>query len=45
MGGILCDMENMKISCNLILAGSYLWEGDIILYFFLVSVVLAMALN
>ena len=21
MGGILCDMENMKVSCNLILAG------------------------
>ena len=24
MGGFLCDMENMKISCNLILAGWHL---------------------
>ena len=24
MGGILCDIENMKITCNLILAGWYL---------------------
>ena len=24
MGGFLCDMENMKISCNFILAGWHL---------------------
>ena len=31
MGGILCDMENMKISFNLILAGWDLKEGDLLL--------------
>ena len=34
MGGILCDIENMKISCNLIIAGWHLKERDLILYFF-----------
>ena len=37
MGGILCDVENMKISCNLMLAGRHLWECDIILDFFSLS--------
>ena len=30
MCGILCDVENMKFSCNLILAGWRLLESDII---------------
>ena len=33
MGGILCDMENMKITCNLILAGWHLWERVILDFF------------
>ena len=34
MGRTLCDMENKKISCNLILAGWHLSERDLILDFF-----------
>ena len=34
MGGILCDVENLKISCNFILAGRHLLERDIVLDFF-----------
>ena len=34
MGGILCDLENMKISCSLIIAGWHLQELDLILEFF-----------
>ena len=34
LGGILCDIENMKISCNLIIAGCHLKERDLILDFF-----------
>ena len=34
MGGILGDIKSIKISCNLILAGSYLYGRYIILYFF-----------
>ena len=45
MVGILWDVENMKISCNSILAGCYLQEDDIILDFFLASVILAMTLH
>ena len=33
-GGILCDMENMKISYNLILAAWHLEEREIDLDFF-----------
>ena len=33
-GGILCDMENLKISCNLILAAWHLKERDHNLDFF-----------
>ena len=48
MGGILCDdienFENMKISCNIILAGWHLSKRDIILGFVLASVVLAITL-
>ena len=45
MGGILCDIENMKISCNLIIAGWHLKEHDLILDFFLASVIVTMTLN
>ena len=45
MGGILCDIENMKISCNLVIAGWHLKERDLILYFFLASVIVTMTLN
>ena len=34
MDGVLCDVENMKISCNLILAGLHHWDCDFVLDFF-----------
>ena len=34
MAGILCDVENMKIPCNFLLAGPHLQERDIIIDFF-----------
>ena len=34
MGGILCNVENMKILCNLILAGWHLEEREIIIDIF-----------
>ena len=37
MVGILCNVENMKVSCNLILAGWHLQERDIILDFWTFS--------
>ena len=33
-GGFLYDVENMKISCNIILAGWHLLKRDIILDYF-----------
>ena len=42
IGGVLCNCENMKIACNLKPAS---WLGDIILDFFLASVVLVLTLN
>ena len=42
MGHILCNFEDIKIPCNLILAG---WHFYIFSDFFLASVVLVMALH
>ena len=45
MGDILSDVQDMKISSNLILASWNCWERDIILNFFSASVILAMTLH